>query len=129
MGRKRSTGRHDAVAERAQYKGVSYHKRTPSFAGPPRWRPGKTACPSRFKDQQALLTSWIREAIRKGVISEEFRGDFPARVWYLDTEHDEVYKADLTQRETGEYHGYGPIEHPPRVHRDDERRSIQDFFD
>jgi hypothetical protein len=145
MGNKRSPGRHrdlhevgviyppqnanlNAIAEEAWYGGASYHKKTPSFAGPPGWRPGKTACPSRFKDQQDMLTGWIKEAIRRGVVSEEFQGDFPAVVWYLDTERDEVYRAELTQRTTGEYHGY-PIKHPPRVHRDDERRSIQDFFD
>jgi hypothetical protein len=76
-----------------------------------------------------MLTDWIKEAIRRGVVSELFQGRFPKCVWYLDTERDEVYRAELTQRETGEYHGYGPITHPPRVHRDDERRNIQDFFD
>lgn len=47
----------------------------------------------------------LDEAIRRGMVSDQKRGAWPQNVWGVDPAG-EVYQANLTNRDTGEYHGY-----------------------
>ena len=106
----------NAVAERAFYLGSQEHKNHPSFAGAPglRLRPeaDATPCDPCFADQQEMLTSWLREAIRAGQVSALWEGDFPRYVWVRIA--DVVYEARLVNQGNGAYKGYSlqPHEYP-----------------
>ena len=49
----------------------------------------------------------VKEAIRTGCVSAEWQGDFPRYAWYM--ERDTLYEAVLSNRQSGDYHGY-PLE-------------------
>ena len=67
----------------------------------------------------------IDSGIRRGMVSEQQRGDWPQNIWAVDAEGI-VYEAQLSNRELGEYHGY-PMKHGDRfaefVQSEWERRS------
>jgi hypothetical protein len=95
------------VAEAARYVSSPYHRAPRSPFGPPVARPYPHAskCPSIW--EAATATRALREAIRSGCVSTEWRGGFPRFAWYMRDET--VYEAVLSNRENGEYHGY-PLE-------------------
>lgn len=92
------------VAARATYVGSPEHKSTPSFAGHPRPRADASICDYRLADMQDELTSWLRQAIGKGQVSERWEGGFPWKVWHR--QGDVVYEARLVNSGLGEYKGY-----------------------
>lgn len=47
----------------------------------------------------------LREGIRRGLISEQFHSNWPQNVWSV-SEDNEVFEAQLENKETGAYHGY-----------------------
>ena len=51
----------------------------------------------------------LKLGIRRGMVSEQQRGDWPQNVWAVDADGI-VYEAQLSNRERGEYHGY-PMKH------------------
>lgn len=96
------------VAERANYRGSSEHKRRPthdSYDLTPDLRSDATPCSPdicREGAEQAL-----REAIRRECVSEDWVGDLPKYVW---TRIDGApYVARLVNHELGDYKGW-PIE-------------------
>ena len=92
------------AADRAHYVGSPEHKRHPSFAGPPAPRATATLCDARFADQQALLTGWIKSAIRMGQVSAIWNGDFPRNVWFEN--EGVVYEGRLVNQSEGGYKGW-----------------------
>lgn len=93
----------DSVASRVRYVGSPEHKDIPSFAGRPRLRADASCCPREITDAE-LVTEWLRLAIRRGVISANWNGDFPRYVWHK--EGDTVFEARLVNRGDGSYKGY-----------------------
>lgn len=78
------------------------HKRGGSGA---RARPDKTLCDGTSVNTEQACRNLLEEAIRRGMISDQRRGDWPQNVWGVDPKG-EVYEAKLTNLGTGEYHGF-----------------------
>lgn len=97
----------ETVAQRAHYVGSPEHKKHPSFAGPPAPRATASLCNPCFADQQALLTDWLREAIRNGQVSSYWEGGFPRNVWIRKGGY--VYEGRLVNKGNGAYKGW-PLE-------------------
>jgi hypothetical protein len=95
------------AAEAARYVSSAYHRAPGSPIGPPLHRPFPHAsrCPNSW--DLAGATRALKEAIRTGCVSAEWRGDFPRFAWYMDG--DTLYKAVLSNRQSGDYHAY-PLE-------------------
>lgn len=92
----------------ATYRPSPYHKFGSSAAGlqsAPAPRPDKTICdrPTSGRGRNAL--DLLRSGFRRGMVSEQRRGDWPQNVWAVD-EEGVVYEAQLGNLEAGEYHGY-----------------------
>lgn len=98
---------YDQIAADVQYVGSPEHKTYPSFAGPPSPRPDASICPDRFKDEQDMLTDWLRKAIQNKAVGSYTEGGYPRYAWYKD--EDTVYLARLVNRGNGTYKGF-PIE-------------------
>jgi hypothetical protein len=95
------------AAEAARYVSNPYHRPPGSPMGQPIQRPYPHAskCPPSW--DLAGATKALKAAIRAGWVSTNWRGGFPQAVWYKDSEF--VYEAVLSNRTSGEYHGY-PLE-------------------
>ena len=95
------------AAEAARYVSSSYHRSPGSPMGQPLSRPWPHAsrCPTKWDLPAA--TRVLKEAIRTGCVSEDWRGDFPRFAWHMDGEI--LYEAVLSNQTGGEYHGY-PLE-------------------
>jgi hypothetical protein len=97
----------EEAASRARYVSSPYHRSARSRMGgmaARRW-PTASKCSPEWTVETA--TRALREAIRSGLISESWRGGFPALVWHL--EGDVLYEARLSNSGRGEYHAY-PLE-------------------
>lgn len=92
------------VADRAVYIGSPEHKNLPSFAGPPKLRADASCCPRDLATKQDLVTEWLKEAIRRGVVGGHWEGGFPRYVWFMY--EDTVFEGRLVNREAGWYKGY-----------------------
>ena len=75
--------------------------------GPPLNRPWPHAsrCPKAWDLVEA--TRVLKEAIRSGSVSADWRGEFPRFAWHQAGEI--IYEAVLSNRTGGEYHAY-PLE-------------------
>ena len=93
------------LAERARYCSNRNHKRKMFDGSTGMARPDKTLCDRTFANTQEKSERLLREAIRRGMISQQMRRHWPQNVWGVD-EKGEVYQANLTNSETGEYHGF-----------------------
>ncbi|MDE2906438.1 MAG: hypothetical protein OXQ28_10180 [Acidobacteriota bacterium] len=94
----------DGLAERARYIGSPEHKDTTSFAGPPRLRADASCCPREMAEDQPMINTWLRSAIRRGATGAPWEGAFPRYVWYKHAAT--VFEGRLVNREAGEYKGY-----------------------
>lgn len=102
------------VANQVTYVGSPEHKDFPSFAGRPRLRADASCCPREIRDAE-VVTGWLRSAIRRGVVSASWNGDFPRYVWHK--QDDTVFEARLVNSGDGSYKGY-PLstdEWPPGI--------------
>lgn len=105
------------IASDVRYRGSDYHKRHK-----PAGRDHRTTfCPPRLNGKQDMLSEWVAEAIRKGAISGNFRGDYPSEIWYM-TEDGKVYKGRITNQGLGEYHGF-PIP------KEEWPQKIEEYYD
>lgn len=96
------------AAEAARYVSSPYHRPPPrSPMGPALSRPFPHAskCPTSW--DLITATAALKEAIRTGCVSSEWRGTFPRFAWYMDRET--LYEAVLSNHVSGEYHAY-PLE-------------------
>lgn len=109
-----------SVADRVRYVGSPEHKDMPSFAGHPRLRADASICPRELTRDQKRVDGWLREAIRRGAVSELWVGGFPRYVWYKDG--DQIYEARLVNQGSGEYKGY-PLGAP-----DEWPRGIEELY-
>jgi hypothetical protein len=89
------------LSEKVWYQGSVCHKRYPSWLGAPRPRADASICDPTI----ARETAELKEAALKGFISELRSGEFPTYIWYKAADGG-LFTARITQRETGEYHGY-----------------------
>lgn len=95
-------------ALRATYMGNPVHKRNPGdfglepFRGP---RPGKTLCDGAKISEKTVALHLLQEGFRKGLVSVQRRNGWPQNVWAM-SEDGTPLEAMLTNRGTGEYHGY-----------------------
>lgn len=95
------------AAEAARYVSNPYHRPPGSPMGPSLHRPFPHAskCPSSW--DLIAATRALKEAIRVGCVSIEWRGEFPRFAWHLDDQT--LYEAVLSNQVSGEYHAY-PLE-------------------
>lgn len=91
------------VADMVTYEGSQEHKDFPSFAGQPKPRGDASLCPRDIRDV-AVVTGWLRSAIRAGVTGAPWEGDFPRYAWHR--EGDTMFEARLVNRGSGSYKGY-----------------------
>ena len=103
------------MAEKVRYGGNPEHKRNPGDFGlsPPRHpRPGKTLCDGAEILSRREALALLREGIRKGLISRQFRGDYPQNIWAVAAGGVPL-EAQLENAEQGVYHGYPMPEADP----------------
>jgi hypothetical protein len=94
----------ETLAARASYVGSPEHKDAPSFAGQPRPRADASICDRGLATKQALITRWLRKAIRRGSVGAPWEGDFPRYVWHQEGEV--FFEARLVNQSSGQYKGY-----------------------
>ena len=92
------------IADQVSYIGSTDHKDYPSFAGQPRPRSDASLCPRHINDP-AIITRWLRDAIRNGTVGAPWENGFPRYVWYKHTDG-VVFEARLVNRGSGSYKGY-----------------------
>ena len=101
------------MAARASYGGSPEHKDTITSAGMPRPRGDASICPREYNDM-ALVTDWLRSAIRAGSTGEPWEGGYPRYVWHQ--EGGTVFEARLVNRGNGSYKGYPLSDHERPLH-------------
>lgn len=96
------------LARSVKYTGSPYHKRNPGDFGltpPSQPRPDKTLCDGTGITTVRESLRLLREGIRKGLISENVRGEFPQNVWAV-SEDGIALEAQLENAAQGAYHAY-----------------------
>jgi hypothetical protein len=97
------------LSERADYEGVSYHKRSPGDFGltpPASPRPDKTLCDEAGVTRREIARRLLAGAIEGGIVSEAFAAEgFPKHLWVVDT-NGQVFEATYGGSKLGMYHGY-----------------------
>lgn len=98
-----SSQRLEEAAHRAVYEGSPYHRNPKAGRIPASRRyPAASKCDQKWTLD--LATKALQEAIRAGLVSDDWRGDFPRYAWYQDGLV--LYEAVLSNQERGSYHGY-----------------------
>jgi hypothetical protein len=95
-----------SLAARARYSGNPEHKRNPGDFGlkpPARLRRGKGRCDHTGIVTLTAALALLREGLRRGLVSEQFRGEWPQNVWAVTREQMPV-EAQLEG--DGVYHGH-----------------------
>jgi hypothetical protein len=95
-------------AAQVRYGGNPEHERNPGDFGltpPSAPRADKTLCDLAGILQRANALALLREGIRRGLVSEQVRGNYPQNVWAV-TEDEIPLEAQLENRANGTYHGY-----------------------
>ena len=91
------------LASRVDYVGSPEHKDFPSFAGGPCPRADASCCPRDIRDQN-VVREWLRSAIRRGAVGEQWETGFPRYVWFKH--QNVVFEGRLVNRKQGTYKGY-----------------------
>jgi len=98
----------DRLARTVHYGGNPEHKRNPGDFGlvpPASPRADKTLCDGAKVLQRKNALKLLKDGIRRGLVSEQFRNGFPQNVWAV-TKDGVPLESQLENRETGAYHGY-----------------------
>ena len=97
----------ERFAQGAIYRSNRNHKRKmfDGSAGLARLDLDKTLCDGTGTNTRKASENLLREAFRRGMVSQQVRQTWPQNVWAVD-ESGEVYQANLTNSATGEYHGF-----------------------
>ena len=109
----------DVLATRVRYTGSAEHKDYPSFAGSPALRSDATRCEKSIGQEEA--EEMLKEAVRRGLVSEDSEGGYPRYIW--GRLRGEVYIARLINQGQGWYKGWrldDELEWPddPRLRRE-----------
>jgi hypothetical protein len=97
-----------ALATRITYGGNPEHKRNPgdfALTPPAQPRADKTLCDAVGIHKRAVAQTLLRKGVRKGLISEQTRGEYPQNVWSV-TRGGQALEAQLDNADQGIYHGY-----------------------
>lgn len=92
----------------ARYCPSPYHKTRPlsgHWLAAPTPRPDKTICDGPSAGSHRNAIELLMAGFRRGMVSRQVRRGWPRNVWAVD-EDGVVYEAQLSNEETGEYHGY-----------------------
>ena len=103
------------IASRVTYSGSPYHKRNAGDFGltpPAQPRPDKMLCDDAGIVRVADAAHYLREGMRKGMVSEIDSHGYPRYVWAV-TKDGIVLEATRTNAGLGEYHGYPLFEPDP----------------
>ena len=103
------------LAEHVKYEGNPAHKRKPGDFGsvpPAQPAPNKTLCDDAGIFTKVEALKLLREGARRGLISEQTRGEFPQNIWAV-TEDGHPLEAQLENQTQGIYHGYPVPEADP----------------
>ena len=96
------------LATRATYGGNPEHKKNPGdfkLSPPTRPRPDKSLCDGVSIFKRADAEALLKAGIRRGLVSEQYRGNWPQNVWSV-TEGGVPVEGQLENEEIGSYHGY-----------------------
>ena len=96
------------LARRVRYTGNPEHKSDPgdfNLNPPIAPRPYKTLCNEAGINRVKTALSLLREGVRRGMISEQSRGEFPQNIWCV-TDDGFPLEAQLENQAQGIYHGY-----------------------
>ena len=91
-----------------KYGGNPEHKRNPGdfqLNPPAQPRADKTLCDAVGIFEKSKALQLLREGVLQGLISEQFRGEFPQNIWSV-TENGDPLEAQLENQAQGVYHGY-----------------------
>jgi len=97
-----------ALAGKVRYGGNPEHKRNPGdFGLTPPSGPGlgKSLCDAVQVFSHAAALSYLREGLRRGLVSAHRQGAWPQLIWSV-TEEGQALEAQLENADTGQYHGY-----------------------
>lgn len=103
------------LANQVRYVGSPYHKRNPAdfrLTPPAQPRPDKTLCDEAGVLGVADAQHWLREGVRRGLISADPRQGYPKHVWAV-TDDGIVLEAKYNNEGPGHYHGYPLFEPDP----------------
>ena len=98
----------DWLVSSVKYGGNPEHKRNPGdfhLNPPAQPRADKTLCDAVGIFDKSKALRLLREGLRRGLISEQTRGEFPQNVWSVTGEGNPL-EAQLENRIQGIYHGY-----------------------
>ena len=105
----------EGLAARVDYGGNPEHKHNPGDFGltpPVQPRADKSRCDWVGISERAVALCLLREGIRRGLVSEQFRGNFPQNVWSV-TDDGHPLEAQLENSAQGTYRGYPMPETDP----------------
>ena len=95
------------ISEKVAYISSEYHSKGEGGFVKRRKHPAASRCEDFWTKEKALDA--LRGAVLAGHISDLFINGFPAKIWYKRDKM--VYEAQLSNRATGEYHGF-PLDDP-----------------
>ena len=101
-------GELELLADSVKYGGNPEHKSNPGdfqLHPPAQPRADKTLCDAVGIFKRAKALELLREGVRRGLISEQTRGEFPQNIWSV-TKNGEPLEAQLENQAQGIYHGY-----------------------
>jgi len=96
------------LSEKVRYTGNPAHKLIPGNFGltpPSSPRPDKTLCDGADIFQIEEAQELLREAFRRGLVSDQERNGYPQKVWAVSA-NGVPLEAQLENQELGTYHGY-----------------------
>lgn len=105
----------DALASRVSYGGNPEHKKAPGdfeLHPPAIPRPDKSLCDAVRVWTRAEAEQLLKDGVRRGLVSDQRRGDYPQNVWSV-THDGEPVEAQLENSVRGSYHGYPMPESDP----------------
>ncbi|MFP1678786.1 hypothetical protein ACLD02_08810 [Alloalcanivorax sp. C16-2] len=97
-----------SLKESVAYCGNPAHKKNPGDFGltpPSGARAGKSLCDAVNIFEKAVAEELLREGVRRGMVSKQFRGEWPQNIWAV-TGDGVALEAQLENKVAGEYHGY-----------------------
>lgn len=108
----------DDLIKNAKYGGNPEHKKNPGDFGltpPSSPRTAKSLCDTVDIFTRKIAISYIKDGLRKGMISAQMKGQWPQNIWAVTSDGIPL-EAQLENPESGVYHGYPMPESDPFSH-------------